>query len=106
MNVKIINGNVEFRNSIVLKKDTELLFDYNHSRFLECNTQLAKKNLEKIGKKYIQNEKKNKMISVVTGHLSETLEKFEKHYWLAGGTLLGKFLFKILFNTIFIINFR
>jgi hypothetical protein len=68
----------------------KLLFDYNHSKFLECNTNLAKKNLEKIGKKYNQNEKKNKMISVVTEHLSETLEKFEKHYWLAGGTLLGR----------------
>ena len=67
----------------------KFLFDYDHSRFLECNTQLAKKNIEKLGKKYAQNEKKNKMVTKVTEHLSDSLEGFYKHYWLAGGTLLG-----------------
>jgi len=71
----------------------KFLFDYNHSRFLECNTQLAKKNIEKLGKKYAQNENKNKMVTKVTEHMSGTLENFYKHYWLAGGTLLGLLLF-------------
>ena len=31
----------------------------------------------------------NKMIENTTEHVIESLEKFEKHYWLAGGTLLG-----------------
>lgn len=77
---------LEFNMPSDLKR---FLFDYQNSKFLECNTYLAKKNIEKIGKKYAQNEKKNKMISPVIEHLSNSLEGFYKHYWLAGGTLLG-----------------
>ena len=29
------------------------------------------------------------MILPVVQHLTSTLESYEKHYWLAGGTLLG-----------------
>ena len=42
-----------------------------------------------MGANYTQNSKRNKMISGVITHLSESLESFYKHYWLAGGTLLG-----------------
>ena len=65
------------------------LFDYEHSKFLECNRELAKKNRELMGANYTQNGKRNKMISSVMVHISETLESFYKHYFLAGGTLLG-----------------
>lgn len=67
----------------------KFLFDYDHSKFLECNSFLAKKNFEKLGTKYAQNEKKNNMISPVIEHISNSLEEYYKHYWLAGGTLLG-----------------
>ncbi len=67
----------------------KFLFEYDHSTFLECNRQLAKSNFEKYGKNYTQNESRNKMISPVMQHISRKLESLGKHYWLAGGTLLG-----------------
>jgi hypothetical protein len=65
------------------------LFEYGHSVFLECNKNLARLNLKKLGVKYKQDRKKNRMISPVLKHLTGTLESMQKHYWLAGGTLLG-----------------
>ena len=65
------------------------LFEYDHSKFLECNREMAKANLRRMGPTYRQNLKRNKMIAKVTEHISDTLESFNKHYWLAGGTLLG-----------------
>jgi phosphorylcholine metabolism protein LicD len=67
----------------------KFLFEYEHSAFLECNQKMAKSNLEKYGKSYAQNESRNKMISPVMQHISRKLESLGKHYWLAGGTLLG-----------------
>ncbi len=80
------------QNEILFKIPSDIkkiLFDYGHSKFLECNSELAEMNLQKIGDTYKQNEKMNKMIENTTEHVIETLENFEKHYWLAGGTLLG-----------------
>ena len=65
------------------------MFDYDHSTFLECNRDLAKQNLERMGPSYKPNLKRNKMITPVVQHLADTLETNKKHYWLAGGTLLG-----------------
>jgi hypothetical protein len=64
-------------------------FEYNHSGFLECNRELARANLKKLGPKHSQDLKKNKMVLPVVTHISESLESMYKHYWLAGGTLLG-----------------
>jgi hypothetical protein len=64
-------------------------FEYNHSTFIECNRDLARANLRKLGPKHNQDLKKNKMILPVVTHISETMESMYKHYWLAGGTLLG-----------------
>lgn len=64
-------------------------FDYNHSLFIECNRNLAQLNLRKLGSSHNQNLEKNKMVLPVIKHISETLESNYKHYWLAGGTLLG-----------------
>jgi phosphorylcholine metabolism protein LicD len=50
---------------------------------------MAKINLKRMGPTYRQNVKRNKMIAKVTEHIVDTLESFNKHYWLAGGTLLG-----------------
>jgi hypothetical protein len=65
------------------------LFEYEHSVFIECNRDLARKNIEKLGPKYNQDIKKNRMILPVVKHISQTLESNYVHYWLAGGTLLG-----------------
>jgi len=37
----------------------------------------------------MQNLKKNEMILKTLGYISQSLESYSKHYWLAGGTLLG-----------------
>ena len=65
------------------------LFDYNVSKFLECNRTLADANLRKMGDKYKPNIERNNMLLPVMSHMSKTLEGLYKHYWLAGGTLLG-----------------
>jgi len=65
------------------------LFDYDHSKFIECNSSLANRNIQVNGKKYEQNHEKNAKISKVIEYISEKLENFSKHYWLAGGSLLG-----------------
>ena len=67
----------------------KFIFDYNVSKFIECNRTLADHNLRVIGEKYKQNEERNKMLLPVMSHISKTLERLYKHYWLAGGTLLG-----------------
>jgi hypothetical protein len=73
----------------VPSKIDDFLFDYESSKFLECNRELAFENLNTLGANYTQNLKRNKMLQPVISHISKTLEKLHKHYWLAGGTLLG-----------------
>ena len=63
----------------------KFLFDYEQSRFIECNRTLANNNVKLMGANYTQNSKRNKMISGVITHISDSLESFYKHYWLAGG---------------------
>ena len=63
------------------------MFEYDHSVFLECD-----RNLAQFNEKYYnisQNRKKNKIILNTLGYISSSLESYLKHYWLAGGTLLG-----------------
>jgi hypothetical protein len=74
---------------IDLKK---FLFDYNHSKFVECDRNLANYNSNLLGSKYKQDLKKNAMVLPVMAYIATTLEGFEKNYWLAGGTLLGKII--------------
>ena len=62
------------------------LFDYKHSAFIECNRELA---LSIRRPNYTQNASQNKMVSAVMKYITESLEQLGKHYWLAGGTLLG-----------------
>lgn len=66
----------------------KFLFDYNVSKFLECNRTMAL-NLQNLNDKYRQDLIKNKMLLPVITHIMSTLEGLSKHYWLAGGTLLG-----------------
>ena len=65
------------------------MFEYNHSEFIECNQELARLNLAKLGPKHNQDAKKNSMVMPVVKYIANSLEENYKHYWLAGGTLLG-----------------
>lgn len=79
-------------NSFIFKIPNSLkrfLFDYDHSKFIECNSTLAKRRIQVDGVKYEQNREKNEQILKVIEYISEKLEGFSKHYWLAGGSLLG-----------------
>lgn len=63
-------------------------FDYKNSEFLECNGQMATGNQQQ---SYQQNSALNFNVSQDLSYLSEYLTSKYKHYWLSGGTLLGKF---------------
>ncbi len=68
----------------------QFLFDYEHSSFIECNRQMAAKTRARMGNEYVNKPQRLKMLAGVADYLSETLSvTFRKHYWLAGGTLLG-----------------
>ena len=63
----------------------QFLFDYNHSKFLECNFELSKMHAKEIEK----NMKKIKNVLKSLNYLTKTLESMQKHYSLLEGTLLG-----------------
>ncbi|CAF2522029.1 unnamed protein product [Rotaria sp. Silwood2] len=66
---------------------SHFLWLYNTSEFLECNRTLADQ-MEK--KFYIyQNSKQVNLTILPMRNIVYILNKLEKHYWLAGGTLLG-----------------
>ena len=74
-------------SKLVVPMDIERFhYDYEHSKFLECNRELARQVL--VGT-YKQNNEKNKRLSKPASHIQDILQSFNKHYWLAGGTLLG-----------------
>ncbi len=64
----------------------QFLFDYDHSKFIECNHDLSIINAKDIEKN------KNKLIKVFNSlsYLTKSLESMHKHYALIEGTLLGK----------------
>jgi hypothetical protein len=64
----------------------QLNFIYANSKFIECNTDLARNNLSP---NYTQNNTLNNIIRPALIHIAKTLETFQKHYFLAGGSLLG-----------------
>jgi hypothetical protein len=63
------------------------LFEYDHSKFLECNKALSK-NIS-IDKGYKIDVKRDAIIAKGLVYLASYLESIYKHYWLASGTLLG-----------------
>ena len=64
----------------------QFLYDYKHSRFLECNRKLA----DSVDEKYKQNATRNLIILRDLKEIKSVLEGYYKNYWLAAGTLLGK----------------
>ena len=78
------------RNFYYIPSDLDqFLFDYDHSAFLECNRELAESTSKQMGAKYVNQDKRLSMIGQTIQYLGDTLSSFKKHYWLAGGTLLG-----------------
>ena len=62
------------------------LYDYDHSPFIECNRSLARRVL--VGN-YKQNVQKNTNLSAPIFEIHDIFMQNKKHFWLAGGTLLG-----------------
>lgn len=67
----------------------KFLFDYNNSKFLECNRTAVEANFKASKYKYFQNETINQRVKHTLKYLTNVLESSNKHYWLTGGTLLG-----------------
>jgi hypothetical protein len=61
-------------------------FEYDHSEFFECDRSLAIKNRSP---DYSPNFEKNNQLFPGMIHITEYLTSIYRHYWLAGGTLLG-----------------
>jgi hypothetical protein len=63
----------------------QFLFDYKHSEFLECNSELSKINSG------IMKEKMKKLnkVAIKLNYLTKSLEKMYKSYSLSDGTTLG-----------------
>lgn len=64
-------------------------YDYSHSKFIECNRQMALQNFERLNGTYHQNSKRNTIIKPCFYHIANELEMMYKNYWLSAGTLLG-----------------
>ncbi len=67
----------------------KFLFDYQHSKFIECNRKYAKESVKHMGDKYSANELQ--IIKARDGfvYVKSVLEGMRKNYWLAAGSLLG-----------------
>ena len=66
----------------------KMFYDYKHSKFLECNSNLALENSKKFN--YSQDINKNNQIMPCFVYVTSQLENMYKEYWLHSGTLLGK----------------
>ena len=65
------------------------LYDYSHSKFIECNSAMAKENLEKYPDRSFQDVELNKKIKPGLMEIKSILESSQKKYWIASGSLLG-----------------
>ena len=65
------------------------LYDYKHSMFIECNKKLSELNIQAAGYRPINKKTQNDFL-VGLKYIKNVLEGYNKNYWLAAGTLLGK----------------
>lgn len=63
--------------------------DYERSEFIECNRDLAKKNLNLYGSIYGKNLWKQTIFSKILANIKTLFQLFKQDYWLTDGTLLG-----------------
>ena len=70
----------------------KFLFDYKHSRFIECDRTLAKEASKIMGSAYVATKKNliNAKVSLV--YITSVLEDSKTNYWLAAGSLLGNLI--------------
>jgi hypothetical protein len=82
-------------NSIKIPENLKKFFyDYNHSKFLECNSEMAKMNFFLSNGTYRQNDTLNTKVKPCFVNIAQELENMLVPYWLSSGTLLGNSLFK------------
>jgi hypothetical protein len=75
------------------KNVTHFLYEYEFSEFIECSHGLLLRNKEVFGDNYGYNKTVNDKIMPPLLNVVGLLDDLEKHYWLAGGTVLGCFYF-------------
>ena len=79
-------------NSIKIPENLKRFFyDYKHSKFIECNYEMAKKNLILSNGTYRQNRKLNLQKKPCFVNIVRELEGMYVPYWLSSGSLLGIF---------------
>ena len=66
------------------------MFDYKHSKFIECNKINTEESVLQINEE--SDLYKNKKLVHDLKYVKSVLELNKKNYWLAAGTLLGKIL--------------
>jgi hypothetical protein len=70
----------------------KFLYDYNHSKFIECNRKYAEESRrykQNQGEKYQSEDIQKLKARHGLNHVKSVLEGLRKNYWLAAGTLLG-----------------
>ena len=72
-------------------------YDYDHSQFIECNSEMVKQNLEYTNGTYRQNIFKNEKVKPCFAYLINQLESMYKRYWFSSGSLLGKYLSNLIY---------
>lgn len=68
----------------------KFLFDYENSKFYECNKTVAKDIINLMGSNHTQNMTHNDRILNGFKYFSTTMESLYIKYTLTAGTLLGK----------------
>ncbi len=71
----------------------QFLFDYKHSKFIECNKIYAQEALHRMGPSYKIDEENNLKVKNGLKYVKSVLEGYKKTYWLAAGSLLGNKFF-------------
>ena len=72
-----------------LSDTDKFLYDYEHSKFIECNRKHAEESKKQMGKTYETGDIQNVKARHGLTYVKSVLEDFRKNYWLAAGTLLG-----------------
>ncbi len=81
--IKSLDTNVRIPDDV-----SAFLYDYKHSKFIECNKKLAEFNRIAAGYRPITKKTENDFLFGLK-YIKNVLEGFNKNYWLAAGTLLG-----------------
>ena len=67
----------------------KFLFDYEHSKFIECNRTMAEINRNSNKSYRSIQEEKEKKISVCLAYILNQLDSNYKRFWMVSGTMLG-----------------